>query len=66
MSDISHRERGSVRRYSVLADRQDEPDVARAAAPGAIRFALAHPRVAGALVGAATADQIAENVRAVA
>jgi aryl-alcohol dehydrogenase-like predicted oxidoreductase len=54
-----------------LADRQDDPDVARAmqAAPGAaeaIRFALAHPRVASALVGATTPEQLAENVRAVA
>jgi aryl-alcohol dehydrogenase-like predicted oxidoreductase len=54
-----------------LADRQTDPDVARAiqAAPGAaeaIRFALAHPRVASALVGATTPEQVAENVRAVA
>ena len=31
-----------------------------------IRFALAHPRVASALVGATTPEQVAENVRAVA
>jgi aryl-alcohol dehydrogenase-like predicted oxidoreductase len=54
-----------------LADRQDDPDTARAieAAPGAataIRFALAHPRVASALVGATTPEQVADNVRAVA
>ena len=54
-----------------LADRQDDPETARAmeAAPGAataIRFALAHPRVASALVGATTPEQVAENVRAVA
>jgi aryl-alcohol dehydrogenase-like predicted oxidoreductase len=54
-----------------LADRRDDPDVARAirAARGpaaAIRFALAHPRVASALVGATTPEQLAENVRAVA
>jgi aryl-alcohol dehydrogenase-like predicted oxidoreductase len=54
-----------------LADRLDDPATARAvgAAPGAgeaIRFALAHPRVASALVGATTPEQVAENVRAVA
>jgi L-glyceraldehyde 3-phosphate reductase len=54
-----------------LAARLDDPVIAEAvmAAPGpaeAIRFALAHPRVASALVGATTPAQVAENVRAVA
>ena len=54
-----------------LAARLDDPVIAEAvmAAPGpaeAIRFALAHPRVASAVVGATTPAQVAENVRAVA
>jgi aryl-alcohol dehydrogenase-like predicted oxidoreductase len=54
-----------------LAARLDDPAIAEAvkAAPGAaaaIRFALAHPRVASALVGATTPEQVARNVRAVA
>jgi L-glyceraldehyde 3-phosphate reductase len=54
-----------------LADRLDDPEIARAveAARGpkaAIRFALDHPRVASVLFGATRPEQVAENARAVA
>jgi aryl-alcohol dehydrogenase-like predicted oxidoreductase len=53
-----------------LQDRLDDAHVKRAleAAPGAqaaIRFALAHPRVASVLFGATTPEQVAENAGAV-
>jgi aryl-alcohol dehydrogenase-like predicted oxidoreductase len=53
-----------------LAGRLDAPEVARAvkAAPGAvaaIRFALAHPRVASVLFGATSPEQVAANARAI-
>jgi aryl-alcohol dehydrogenase-like predicted oxidoreductase len=52
-----------------LKDRLEDPEIRRAVeaapgAPAAIRFALAHPRVASVLFGATTPAQVAENVGA--